>query len=236
MPLLIVAGVVVVVLGALWVLVAVDPIVLARVFRAIAIGAIVLAGLFLTVRGLAVLDLPLGALIVFLLHHWSARGFPGVARVKDWVAGRSHGAGASTIETSLLRMTLDQASGALYGEVLAGRFAGARLDQLSLEHLRALLAECAADEQSERLLETYLDRTHPDWREQAQPGGQRRAAGGAMTREEALEVLGLEPGAGPAQVREAHWRLMTKLHPDHGGTDYLASKINAARDVLLKAR
>src|SRR5208282_833507 len=88
MPLLIVAGVVVVVLGALWVLVAVDPIVLARVFRAIAIGAIVLAGLFLTVRGLAVLDLPLGALIVFLLHHWSARGFPGVARVKDWVAGR----------------------------------------------------------------------------------------------------------------------------------------------------
>src|SRR5271166_1833087 len=217
MPLLIVAGVVVVVLGALWVLVAVDPIVLARVFRAIAIGAIVLAG-------------------VFLLHHWSARGFPGVARVKDWVAGRSHGAGASTIETSLLRMTLDQASGALYGEVLAGRFAGARLDQLSLEHLRALLAECAADEQSERLLETYLDRTHPDWREQAQPGGQRRAAGGAMTREEALEVLGLEPGAGPAQVREAHRRLMTKLHPDHGGTDYLASKINAARDVLLKAR
>ncbi len=233
MPLLIVAGVVVVVLGALWVLVAVDPVVLARVFRGLAIGALVLAGLFLTVRGLAVLDLPLGALIVFLLHHWSARGFPGVARVKDWVTGRPHSAGASTIETSLLRMTLDQASGALYGEVLAGRFAGARLDQLTLAQLRALLAECAADDQSERLLETYLDRTHPDWREQAQS---RRADGGAMSREEALEVLGLEPGAGPAQVREAHRRLMTKLHPDHGGTDYLASKINAARDVLLRAR
>jgi len=47
-------------------------------------------------------------------------------------------------------------------------------------------------------------------------------------------VLGLEPGASAEQISEAHRRLMTKLHPDHGGTDYLASKINAARDVLLK--
>jgi hypothetical protein len=235
MPLLIGAGIVLLLLGGLWLLVTVDPTVLARVFRGTAIGALVLAGLFLAVRGLAVLDLPLGALIVYLLHHWSARGFPGVVRVKDWVAGRPRRAGGSTIETGMLRMTLDQASGALSGEVLAGVFAGAQMDQLSLGQLQALLGECAAsDDQSVRLLETYLDRTHPDWREDAQ-SRQRPSGGGAMGRDEALQVLGLEAGAGPAQIRDAHRRLMAKLHPDHGGSDYLASKINAARDVLLKA-
>jgi curved DNA-binding protein CbpA len=55
-----------------------------------------------------------------------------------------------------------------------------------------------------------------------------------MTVEEAYEVLGLEPDASEAQVRAAHHRLMMQLHPDHGGTDYLATKINRARDVLLK--
>ena len=199
-----------------------------------------LFGLFLALRGLAALDLPLGGVIVYLLHHWSARGFPGVDRLKDWLVGTPHRASGSTVETGLLRMTLDQASGALHGEVLSGRFAGARLDQLGLGQLRALLVECAAsDEQSARLLETYLDRTHPGWREQAHGSeqSQRKARGttsGPMNREEALRVLGLQPGASPEQIGEAHRRLMTKLHPDHGGTDYLASKINTARDVLLQ--
>ncbi len=217
-----------------------DPKSLARGFRGLVIGALGLLALFLTVRGLAVLDLPLGGLIIYLVHHWSARGFPGAARLKDWVGGRPHHKGTSTVETGLLRMTLDQASGLLHGEVLGGRFAGARLDQLGLEQLRSLLSECrACDDQSERLLETYLDRTHPDWREPA-PGPERDQRGandttdGPMSREEALQVLGLERSANPTQIRDAHRRLMTRLHPDQGGTDYLASKINAARDVLLK--
>jgi hypothetical protein len=210
-----------------------NPRTLARLIRGIGLGLIGLFGLVLALRGLAVLDLPLGGLMVYLIHHWSARGFPGVARVKAWVAGRPHTPGSSSIETALLRMTLDPTTGTLTGEVLSGQFAGAALDALNLVQLRALLRECAAtDPQSERLIETYLDRTHPDWR---QPPPPQAAPGEAMTRTEALQVLGLTGEPTPADIRQAHRRLMTRLHPDQGGSDYLASKINTARDVLLAA-
>lgn len=242
MPLLVAALLLVVAVAvAIRLVFTVDPKILARAIRYAVIGALALLALFLALRGLAALDLPLGGVIVYLLHHWSARGFPGIDRLKDWLAGTPHRASGPTIETGLLRMTLDLASGALHGEVLSGRFAGTRLDQLDIGQLRALLAESAAsDEQSRRLLETYLDRMHPGWGEQAEGSEQRRrhardATGGAMSRAEAWQVLGLEPGAHPEQIREAHRRLMTKLHPDHGGNDYLASKINTARDVLLKS-
>ena len=221
-----------------WLILTLDPTVLARSLRYIAIGALLLFGMFLAARGAAALDLPLGALIVYLLRHWLVPGFPGTSRLKEWLAGTPRSAGVSTIETALLRMTLDQASGRLYGEVIAGRLAGAHLDQLGLDQLRALLAECAAsDDQSARLLETYLDRMRAGWRqhEREQSDRNARSGGGPMSRDEALGVLGLQAGASHEQITEAHRRLMTKLHPDHGGTDYLASKINAARDVLLKS-
>jgi hypothetical protein len=56
---------------------------------------------------------------------------------------------------------------------------------------------------------------------------------GAMSRDEALKVLGLGPGASADAVREAHRRLILQNHPDRGGSDYLAAKINQAKDVLL---
>src|SRR5262249_28780062 len=104
---------------------------------------------------------------------------------------------------------------------------------------KALHAELAAVEpQSARLVETYLDRGFPGWRDQADHSqdGARNAgssAGGRMSREEAWQVLGLEPGGSDAGIHEADRRLVMNLQPDNGGSNYLASKIILARDVLL---
>jgi hypothetical protein len=144
----------------------------------------------------------------------------------------------STVATEFLRMTLDHDTGSMSGTVLRGRFSGMRLEELPLPDLLALLRECRAeDDKGARLLEAYLDRLHPDWHdefggERAQ-GGRPSGGGGAMTVDEAYAVLGLSPGADPDAIKEAHHRLMMKLHPDHGGSDYLATQINRARDVLL---
>ncbi len=60
-----------------------------------------------------------------------------------------------------------------------------------------------------------------------------RARSGPMTREEAHEILGLKPGASTKEIREAHLRLMRGAHPDVGGSDWIAARINQARDILL---
>jgi hypothetical protein len=144
---------------------------------------------------------------------------------------------SSEVETDYVRMRLDHDTGTMSGTVRRGAFHGRRLDELDRAELLSLWRECRAeDEQGASLLEAYLDRLMPDWRQKA---GQRDDTGSsarsadAMTREEAYEVLGLSPGAGEAEIREAHRRLMMKLHPDLGGSTYLAAKLNRAREVLL---
>lgn len=142
---------------------------------------------------------------------------------------------ASAVTTDLLEMRLDHASGELDGIVRRGPLAGSRLSGLDLGGLRALLAEAAAeDPPSLPLLEAYLDRRFPDWRSRAD--GSARAASTPMDEATALGILGLEPGADEAAIRAAHRRLMSRLHPDHGGSDWLAARINEARDFLLKRR
>jgi DnaJ domain len=152
--------------------------------------------------------------------------------------------GSSTVDTAYLRMRLDHGSGAMEGTVLKGAFQGRTLATLSLESLVTLLEECRVeDPQSVRVLEAYLDRVHPDWRPQAEAGagGQGKAGGQSapppgrnrMSRQEALDLLGLKKGATADQIKEAHRRLMSKNHPDKGGSTYLAAKINEAKEVLL---
>lgn len=141
----------------------------------------------------------------------------------------------SQVETRFLRMTLDHDTGAMTGVVREGRFHGRRLDELAPEDLVELWRECrAADAQSAAVLEAYLDRTQgEEWRQAAGSGpGPRRTSNG-MTRDEAYEILGLDPNASKREIRDAHRRLMQQVHPDHGGSNYLAAKINQAKDLLL---
>jgi hypothetical protein len=125
------------------------------------------------------------------------------------------------------------------GLVRAGPFAGRTLASLDGAELRAVRSFCLRHDRGEglALVEAYLDRRTPGWREHAEPDPDPRrradAQGGAMTEQEAYQVLGLEPGAGPEAVRAAHRTLMKKLHPDQGGSTYLARRVNEAKDVLL---
>lgn len=153
-------------------------------------------------------------------------------------AGGSAGTGqTSEVSTRFVRMVLDHDTGEMNGDVLEGRFAGRTLRNLSLDDLLALLAEAHDDEESIQVLTAYLDRYHGDaWRERAAGSGEGSRASkssDSMTREEAYEILGLEPGADAAAIKAAHHRLMSKIHPDHGGSTYLAAKINQAKDLLL---
>ncbi|MDW6022802.1 molecular chaperone DnaJ [Mesorhizobium sp. BAC0120] len=143
----------------------------------------------------------------------------------------------SMVRTAALEMELDHETGALEGLVLAGRREGRLLSRLSQSELVELYKELAGDFESRQLLEAYLDSRFPIWRKNAQPnfgdglGGP--PSSGPMTKEEAYKVLGLEAGAAAADVREAHRRLMQRLHPDVGGSSFLAARINKAKDVLL---
>jgi len=151
-------------------------------------------------------------------------------------AGQSAGQ-QSNVETRFIRMTLDHDTGEMNGLVLEGRYAGEALQSLSLEQLLELLSRYnKEDEESAALLRAYLDRVHGDsWqeREQAQADEQASGFSGDMSRSEAYDILGLEEGASEKQIIDAHRRLMQKLHPDRGGSVFLAAKINQARDLLL---
>jgi hypothetical protein len=142
--------------------------------------------------------------------------------------------GGSRVRTRFLDMAIDPATGTLSGRVLEGRFRGRDLADLGLGQLLEMHAECASDPQSLAALEAYLERAHgPAWR---QAWGSGPAAEGPMTREDAYAILGLTPGADERAVVEAHRRLMQRLHPDRGGSPWLAVKINQAKRLLLGGR
>ncbi|MGE0666340.1 MAG: DnaJ domain-containing protein [Sphingomonadales bacterium] len=189
-------------------------------------GAFLVAALavFLFARGQAGLALALIA---------AAGALASRRRLAMLGGGRKAAQQKSEVDTPYLRVTLDHDSGEMTGTVLAGRFAGQRLDELSRDELSTLYDELSReDSEGARLLDAYLARAYPgDWQEEtpAEP-----ADSGPMTRDEAFEVLGLAPGATSADIKEAHHRLMKKFHPDQGGSTYFAARLNEAKDLLLK--
>ncbi|HKY94029.1 MAG TPA: DnaJ domain-containing protein, partial [Kiloniellales bacterium] len=200
----------------------------------------ILGGLRVAITVLAVLVL--AWLLIFRLYFAAAvvpliglalwRLAPNLlGRMRAAAQGRRYGR-QSGVRTRWLAMTLDHATGEAEGEVLQGRFAGRRLIDLTLSELLALRGELTGDAQSLALLEAWLDRRHADWRN-LQAAGEGRGGRLPMTREQAYAVLGLAPGASAEEIKQAHRRLMQKLHPDHGGSDWLAAELNEAKDLLL---
>jgi hypothetical protein len=209
-----------------------NPTVMARQMR-LAGGALALgAATLLLVRGLAGPAALLGALGSWLL------GWNGNA--PKWGAGsaKQSSGQTSTVTTEHLEMELDHDTGATTGKVLKGMFSGRDLDSLKPAEVALLWHDCRfIDPQSAQLLEAYLDRVHPTWRDDVARGERAmRDHDGRMQPAEAYEILGLRPGATEEDIRRAHRDLMLKLHPDRGGSTYLAAQVNEAKDVLLNQR
>ena len=142
----------------------------------------------------------------------------------------------SQVQSYRFAMELDHDTGSVSGRVLNGQFAGMDLIDLGEMDTRILLAEVEDDSDSRSLLESWLDANRSGWREYfAQQGsGYDQASSSADPMAEAYDVLGIKPGASEEEVRAAHRDLMKAVHPDHGGSSYLAARINQARDLLLK--
>jgi hypothetical protein len=164
---------------------------------------------------------------------WSGISLPGPWRRQGKAAGRF-----SRIRSAMIEMEIDHATGRIEGAVLAGAFVGRQLSELDQTSLRRLHEECSAhDPEGASLLEAYFDRRFTGWREYAQGDRDTRtrthARSSVMSKDEAYQVLGLQPGASVDEVQKAYRTLMKKLHPDQGGTAYLATRVNQARETLL---
>jgi hypothetical protein len=190
-----------------------------------------IGALLLVLRG----RIGLAAALANMVAGFAGWKMPGAASpgFRNVGAGASPGR-ASSARSAIIEMRLDHDTGAMTGRVLAGTYAGRAVESLSRPDLMALRQELRRDDpDGVNLLEAYLDRRFPGWRE-ADQGQRERRGGGAMSRREALEVLGLTEGANAADIVRAHRTLMKKFHPDHGGSTTLAARVNQAKDVLMQ--
>jgi hypothetical protein len=207
-----------------------DPKQAARLVRWLGGGGTLLFAAFLLVRGEIGLAIPIGTVGLGLLGWISLWPASFGARTQ-----KSPGQ-TSRVRSAFLEMELDHDTGVMRGRIVAGPHEGASLDSLGLQMLLGLMAEF--DGESRALLAAYLDRREPRWREHAQgdaaAGAGNTARSGKMTEEEAYQILGVEAGASAQEIGRAHRALMKKLHPDQGGSTYLAARVNEAKDVLLR--
>ncbi len=210
-----------------------NPKTMAQNMSKIAGLAALLLALFLTATGRFPFAIPLGFIAISLLkgNFSGFNPFPGNANKS---AGQH-----SRVRTRTVEMKLDHDTGEMEGRVIRGKFASRMLSSMSEPELIELWNECLKpDPQAAQLLEAYMDRLTPDWRDGAGAKAKQGSMSGSrsegpISREEAYEILGLEPGASKVDIRRAHRRLMKRMHPDQGGSTYLAAKINEAKDLLL---
>lgn len=199
-----------------------------RLMRKLGGGALVLVAAVLALRGALTTALPLFLLGMALIGINLPFG-------QNFGFGRDKATNqASRVVTSLLAMELQHDSGRMDGEILAGPLQGRKLSTLSDTELRQFhRATQQVADQSRLLFEAWLDRNKTSWREAWGEAGASPSGGGKMSRDEAYAVLGLKAGASVDEIKAAHRRLMKDFHPDKGGSDYLAAKVNQAKDVLL---
>ncbi len=134
-------------------------------------------------------------------------------------------------KTAFLEVNINLKNGQIFGRVLGGPLAGKSLAELTQDEL-------------EQLENYYQDKDKPSFyliRGIRQRGGhsyhqEQRSyqSGTAPSIDEALQILGLNKNPSKQEVIKAHRSLMQKLHPDRGGNDYLAARVNLAKEVLLK--
>lgn len=142
----------------------------------------------------------------------------------------------SNMQTQFIRLQMNVLTGELQGEVLKGQFAGRKLQDMAEPELKLLLDECKRnDAESAALLIAYLSRAHEGWSDGESEQHQYTPHDADLDEQEARDILGVSDNASRDEIIKAHKRLMQKMHPDRGGSDYLAQQINRARDKLLSS-
>ena len=215
---------------------------LMRVLKWVLVGTVIFIVVFFIANGRLVWALAaLPALLPWFFRlravARAAKTFARMRQAHGTEASEAGTGGSSDLETRFLRMWLDHETGVMSGRVIDGPYKGHRLDDMEIADLIRLWKQCdCEDPESGRVVAAYLDRTYPDWREggeSASETGGSTAPLGVMDRAQALQVLGLGEDASASDVKDAHRRLISGMHPDHGGSDFLAAQINQAKDVLL---
>ena len=141
---------------------------------------------------------------------------------------------SSSVQTEFLEMTLEHDSGKMTGIIKKGRFSGNRLEKLNLDELVQLLEEARDDPKTTQLLENFLEINHgTEWKTR-ESSSNNTGNSLDMDIDQALEILGLAPNPTKSQIIDAHRRLILANHPDRGGSTFLASQINKAKEVLLQ--
>lgn len=223
-----------------------SPAVVARRMKQGGGTVLIVFALLLLIRGQIGLALGFAGLGFWLMTGRRASVWGAARAMRGARPGLGRKGRVSRVRSATIEMELDHVSGVMSGVVLAGPFEGAPLARLDRDSLASLHDFClSADVEGARLLEAYFDRRFPAWRGAAQdkgdagrggagPGARRGMRSGAMSEDEAYQLLGLAKGASREEVARAHRSVMKTAHPDHGGSTDLAARVNEAKDVLMR--